>query len=297
MTKPFKTICRNFFIASFIFLTYSQAHAGMTITIGLLNLNPHALPEEVPAGHSVHDITFNQATQLLYSFLTKDTFFYAAKKYGYSGLLSKQTLNTIVPTESGDALTSGLLFFLCRDIKNETDQTDDELFLAYRRVTDFESNVSVPVPAEEEDFYKTNSLLKYENEEMPNLRDVKTSLITSFNTADNENDKVKGDYVLACSNAFKLYKAMDEISTRDVLCNDYSFGFIPLGELNSLRLPPNVDQQDFSGIRFYFGFDDTENINRIRVFFVGSLNNKNYIIADDREDKTQYARIIERSRP
>ncbi len=256
-------------------------------------------PEEVPIGHLKNDITYNQAAFLVQNLLGNNSFFNIAKNYGFSGFLSKQTLNRIIPRNDADPSTTGLLVYLCYDKGNESDSKDDQVFLAYKHGTGFTENMDVPLINSNDVYYKTKFKISYEGQENPSIDQVKTELTKAIAVDSTENDTIMGSSVLAFSNEFKsAFRSVDDVSSEDIECNKYSFGFIPLYELDLLRFSDGVNQNDFMGIRFYLGFDNTEYDNRIRVFFVGALADKNIIMPENTTNpRAKYGRFIERSRP
>ncbi len=257
------------------------------------------LPDDVPPGHMQNDITFNHAAMLLQNLLNNHFFFNEAKYHGFAGLISKHTLNQIIPMTEGEPLTSGLVFYLCYNEKNLNDTLDDEIFLAYKHATGFTSTMSVPAISNSDVFYKTKFLLKYDGEENPSIDDVKEELTKRVDADSSSNDTLLGATVKSYSDKFKnKFKAADDETRTVVECNNYTFGFIPLNELNMVRMGNYINPVELVGLRFYLGFDNTENENRIRVFFTTAYARKNLIkIEDESKPKSSNARIIERSRP
>lgn len=297
MKKKFKTAGLAVIVACACILP-QEMMAAITFTNALMINSTLLVADEVPVGHLQHDITFNQAALLLQNLLSNPSFYGKAKNYGYSGFLSKQTLNDIIPRGVGNPNTSGLLVYLCYDKGAENDTTDDEIFLAFKRGTGFTEDMKQPVLDSNDVLYKTKFAITYDGYFRPSIELAKEELIKFIETDSSQNDTIMGSTANKFSNEFKVsFKAEDDISRVEVDCNNYNFGFIPLSELDFLRFPEGVAQSEITGVRFYLGFDNTENDNRLRVFFVAAKENKNIIIKTGDVNKTQYARIIERSRP
>ena len=293
MNNQFKMKC----IALLCLLAFACPAKNSMLTFAVSNdlykIIPLPEPEEVPTGHLKNDITYNQAAFLLQNFLANTDFYNVAITDGFSGFLSKQTLNQIIPRSGGDPATSGLLVYLCYN------KIGNEIFIAFKHGTGFTEQMSVPTINSNDVYYKTKFSIIYKGGEKPSLEEVKEELLRGIEVDSTENDTIMGNNVLLFSNEFKTtFKAKDDVTKQEVECNNFSFGFIPLNELNLVRFPENVPQDELMGIRFYLGFDNTEFDNRIRVFFVGSYGNENIIKPRNLlNPKTIYGRFIERSRP
>ena len=246
--------------------------------------------------HNRHDITLNQTLSLIAG-TSNSTIVEKGALNG--GFIPKNKIIFGVPRTN---YSQGLFFYYCYDDANKV------VFIAYKSVSDFSYT--------NDDYYKYNftdpDLFEVSNSTTDDLTIPNTGEISLYEDYLKNNifrvspDKPTITYkdVKVFNQKFKdqFKDCKGNLSTDFVNCDEDPYGFISGNEL-----APFIDNlgTDIKGIRFHFGYDNTENDNKLRILFIGSGNvagttdrYQNIItLPFNSTTPTSYAKILERSYP
>lgn len=229
----------------------------------------------VKAYHGGHDITFQQACYSALDFLIDDDRYNFAKDIGYGGFISKNTVSNLLEDPKSE---TGINFYMCYDGK---------FFLSYKRVDKFDLDDDQLNINSNDKLYCSNNYIKYSEQKPDTITDIKNFLkanpkMTSPNVK-NVTQKDVRSYAIEFQKKFK--------NKSGGFLNDKYHVYIPYKELIEIMSEPEC-----VGLEHYFSFDETENKNKIRLFFIGvkkDASGTGSLIYENNE----YHMILERAWP
>ena len=227
--------------------------------------------------HMQHDITFQSAGYMGLDFL-KDSARYAdASAISYGGFLSKATIMGLF---SDPINNQGLNLYMCYD------DVAPALFLAYKHVYGYNPNDdSLSDPSEM--LFRSNNPVRFSYTRPSGIDSVKKFLNTHDQTISDNNQDISASDVRGYANAF-IDRYKDGSGNR---YNQNHFMYLPYNEIDSIMRDASC-----GGMNYYLGFDETENINKIRIYFIAVKKTAPYdrIIKDS---NNKYQMILERHWP
>ena len=248
-----------------------------------------------------HGISFREAVQLIAHYNSAFNSTYGGR--GIAGCIPISSIENL-PEPAQDRV-SGMVYFMCYDSKDQANPADDEVFLAYRGVSDFDYGP---------DYYRTQFLDTDEFEISTNI--VRNSMAgpgappidtivmrrflegpiqyTATNPSVLKYEKVK---VLNEEYIREIAGCVDPLNhARTVACTEIACGFFETGALKGI-----INQADPAGlkadaIRFFFGYDPTLDKNKIRVVCMGATPTQNLLYVTN-GGIYMYSNYVERSWP
>ncbi len=234
-------------------------------------------PFYVPQNHMKHDITFQSAGYMGLDFLTDSARYADASTISYGGFLSKGTIKSLFTSPYGN---QGLNMYMCYD------GVAPAIFLAFKHVYDYNpDDDSLSDPSEM--LFRSNNPVQFNYSRPAVIDSVKKFLNTHVQNISDNNRDISAPEVREYANAFiDHYK--NGSGTR---YNQNHFVYLPYNEIDSI-----MSDASCAGINYYLGFDETENTNKIRIYFISVKNTSPYsrIIKDS---NNKYQMILERHWP
>lgn len=257
-------------------------------------INSYYLMEAAASQHGQHNITLKHTVQLLKAYQNK--FPNSAHKNSFGGFINREHITNIPEEILGKK--RGLVYFLCFK-ENGSGEEDDEVFIAFRGVNNYNySDDYFEQFNDEDDFFISRLNFKYSTFAIADEAKIQKFLQEDFPYAAGDNAPKKyrdfKDYVTAFSNKFICDK-VDESGTEK--CNLLPCGLFEKADLNLL-----VNQVGgINGVRFFYGLDESENENKIRLVLIAANEKKNIvtykITLQDGSEKLVNAEFLERSHP
>lgn len=257
-------------------------------------LNSYYLMLAYARQHGQHNITLNHTVQLLKAYQNK--FPNSAYKNSFGGFINRDHITNIPEETQGKK--RGLVYFLCFK-ENGSGDEDDEVFIAFKGVNNYNySDDYFEQFNDEDDFFISRLNFKYSTSAIADEAKIQKFLQEDFPYAAGDNAPKKyrdfKDYVTAFSNKFICDK-VDESGTEK--CNLLPCGLFEKADLNLL-----VNQVGgINGVRFFYGLDESENENKIRLVLIAANEKKNIvtykITLQDGSEKLVNAEFLERSHP
>ncbi len=225
-----------------------------------------------------HLISFQKAETLVNSFVSDAILSQVAVNWALGGTIDKNHLQLPNPS-------TGVMAWFCLD--QSTSGNYLPFFLAFEKFSNFTTNPYPSQPANS-NLYVAKSQFTYSpGEPVGDL--LKTHKETLANPI---SEDLKNTEVVDLTNSFKQNFPMDS--------NNEKFNEEPLAFFNNDK-PSNggasewdqfIGQPNMAAIRYYFGYDATEPINKIRVIMVGVNSEGANMISDTATDL-----IIEKGLP
>jgi hypothetical protein len=95
----------------------------------------------------------------------------------------------------------------------------------------------------------------------------------------------------------KMLNCKNPLTGQDVPCSDMASGFFEKSALQKIvnQISPGTDT--IAAVRFFFGYDETLDRNKIRIIMMGATNSGNLLYVNSHTGTYMYANSIERSWP